>query len=197
MERVYPFASVPQDSPPTVRGALLAGLKKWLLATHGPAGLDAVLAEVPRADHRTWKRAALVSTSHFPATAIRRFGDAVVKVWGNGDPRCLRDVGAFVAFDDLATYLKVAMKLGSPSFVASRFPKIWSHYFNAGSLTVTARDAKRVLVELMDWQPYGDIAAFGAEGWMRAALVYSGAHHVVVEHAEGPRGSRRYDLGWG
>ncbi len=181
--------------PATVRGALVVGLQKWLAQELTAESREALLATLPEEDVAVWRSRSLVNTSQHAAELFRRFGDALVRDWGRGDPRCLCDVGAFVAMNDLATYMKVLMKLGSPSFVSSRFPRIWDHYFSAGQLEVTARHERGCTVEIAGWQPYGVIGTFGAQGWMRAAIAYSGGKAVDVLH-QTVGSVARYELRW-
>jgi len=112
----------------------MVGLKKWLLETHGQAGLERLLAALPTSDHATWDGPLLIHTSQHPADLFLRFGDAVLKIWAGDDRQYIANVGAYIAMNDLASYMKVLMKLGTPAFVASRFGRIWSHYFSAGEM---------------------------------------------------------------
>jgi hypothetical protein len=181
---------------PTVRGALMVGLKKWLDENQGERGLRAIQAHLPEDERDLWDKGLLVHTARYSATAFSNFGRTAMQQWGRGDPRYLRDIGAFVAFNDLASYMKVMMKLGTPGFIARRFPRIWDHYFSAGALEISEHGDRHLSVEIKDWQPFGELSVFGAEGWMRAALEYSGAKRTSVRHEGTPNGPRSYEFRW-
>lgn len=180
----------------TVRGALIVGLKKWVLDNKGGAALEQLVGELPEKERAVWRSQVLLHTQHHPASVFKNFGDAATKIFGANDPKYLRQIGAFVAINDLATYMKILMKLGTPSFVSSRFPRIWSHYFSVGELLVTQRTDRSVSIEVRGWQPYGLLASFGAEGWMQAALEYSGAKRVVAVHTSTGDQTRKYEFTW-
>lgn len=181
---------------PTVRGALIVGMKKWLDETHGATGLRTLQAHLPEHEREMWDTGIVVHTARYPASCFRNFGEAAVKLWGRGDPNYLRGVGAFVAFNDLGTYMKIMMRLGSPSFVIRRFPRVWSHYFSDGSLHTNELGERHAFVEIRNWQPYGELGVYGAHGWMKAALEYSGAKRTSVRHEAPAAAAHTYEFRW-
>ncbi len=179
-----------------VRGAIAIGAKKWVEDQHGPTGFAELLSLLTKEDRAVWTTGLLLNNAQFPAESFREYCESIVKLWGKGEPRFLRSVGAAIAFADLATYMKIMMKLGTPSFIVSRFPKIWQHYFTAGELTVLERSSTNARVELSGWEVYGLANAYASEGWMAAAIEYSGGKRLKVDHSLGLNRQRLLEFSW-
>ena len=117
---------------PTVRGAIMAGLLEWLQRR---GDLEAVVAQLPESLHPHYEVRAIVSTSRVPARALDELGDEMIRRFGL---ELFQQSVAQIAEADLGRTMTFLMKLGSPGFVAKRFPRIWRHYFSHGTYEIVS-----------------------------------------------------------
>jgi hypothetical protein len=138
----------------------------------------------------------IVSTSRVPAAAFRALGEAMIQCFGLEGPGGFYIACGSVAVSDLSSYMKVLMKLGTPSFVAQRFPRAWSHYFSDGKLEMGVCASESAEFSVTGAEVYGEPAILGTVGWVRAALIYAGAKRVSVQHTRERSDVHRYRLSW-
>jgi hypothetical protein len=181
---------------PTSSGGVYLGLREWTRSIHGAEGLDRVRGLLAPAAREVFDARSIVSTSRVPAFAFRALGEAMVQCFGlEGQSGFYTACGA-VAVSDLSTSMKVLMLLGTPSFVAQRFPRAWSHYFSDGKLEMGACTSDGAEFTLTGAEIYGEPALLGTVGWVRAALVYAGAKRVTVQRTRERPDVHRYRMGW-
>ena len=157
-----------------VRGIVLNGLRRYCLEEHGEAGLERVLAAMSPSGRQILSGLLISQTALYPAALASEFAQAMVATLGEGDPQIMRVAGAFVAMRDLSTFMRLMMKVGTPSFIASRLPKAWDTYFDAGRLELLARSSQHVVLSAHDAEPLGLVGTQAAIGWMAAAIECSG-----------------------
>ncbi len=179
---------------PTVRGVVVLGVREWLERTHGPSGRAEILESLSPSARDAVAGRALIQTTRVDAVSFRAFGEAIISRWGVEGPKGFRSAAAYVAESDLNGYMKVLMKLGTPGFVLRRFPRVWGHYFDTGTLSVET-EGNGAEVEIVGAQAYGAAALEGAAGWMRKGLELSGASGSTVERS-GPDTRAHYRLTW-
>jgi len=85
---------------------------------------------------------------------------------------------------DLGTVMKIFMKVGSPSFVASRFPSVWKNYFNQGGVRILKSIHHELEIVVEGAEAYRRAGCEGTLGWTAMALEYAGAKDLVAHHHE-------------
>lgn len=169
---------------PQVKGLIFLGARRWMTRRYGEAGFDAFLAALPESERELWTSGIILPMSWLPASAYVALYEAQESLWGTGDGRLFQEGAAAVAFDDLNSVMKLFMKLGSPAFVAKRFPTVWDRYFNGGALRLLAIEARAMDAVVENAEGYGKAGCHGTMGWTRQALTYSGAKNLRIEHTE-------------
>jgi hypothetical protein len=175
------FVSAMTNSEPAiVRGALLLGVQAWIKEDLPNTAAQDFKSQLLPDDARLLTGRHFVNQSPIPAEQFRRICDQIIRIWGIDGPRGFRKIAGRIAISDLKGYMKVLLRMGTPSFVLHRFPRVWHHYFSHGSLEVAEAGDGTFQVTLRDASIYGDGAIEGNIGWMQAALEYSGARGVKV-----------------
>ena len=169
-------------------------MRDWLARTHGASAQAEVLESLPPKAREAIESRALIQTTRVEASAFRAFGDAIIARWGIEGSTGYRSAAAHVAESDLSGYMKVLMKLGTPGFVLRRFPRVWGHYFDTGTLSVDTQGSGAE-VAIVGAQAYGAAALEGAAGWMQKGLELSGAFGSTVVRT-GPDARAHYRLAW-
>lgn len=187
-----PDGSTPRSS--TIRGVVLLGLFDWVRSEHGDAGLTRVREGLPRdMRHRyAGPRPRVIATTPVPASEMAAVAEAIIELWG---VEAYHGATAHVAMSDLSTYMKLFLKVGSPTFVVRRLPRVLSHYCNHGELSVDRCERGEARLHITGVHDYGRGVTEGAVGWIRTALEMSGAKGLEIA-AELGEGEARYDLRW-
>ena len=182
-------------SAPTVRGIALLGLLDWVRQTHAEPGLERALACMSEAAQARYAgpRPKVVATARIPAVDFADLAAAIIDAWGLP---AYHEAAAHVAISDLNSYMKLFLKIGTPTFVLRRLPKVLGHYCSTGELVVVEVHDKTAVLAISGVGAYGRGISEGAVGWIRAALELSGAEDLTIETAMNDGGGR-YHLRWG
>lgn len=170
--------------PAAVKGLIFLGARRWMTRTYGEQGYLRFLETQPPEHRSYWTDSLILPVSWIPAALYVSLFEGEERLWGTGDGRLFQRAAAAVAFDDLSGVMKLFMKVGTPSFIASRFPAIWRRYFSAGELRVEESQPHRLEIELDGARPYGTAGCQGTLGWTRQALEYAGARDLRIDHPE-------------
>jgi len=182
---------------PTVRGAVILGLRAWVGTQSGSSGEERLRAALGKSEATLLFESAVVNTTLVPASAFKSLSEQMIAHLGLEGPRGFHAAAGHVALGDLAGYMKVLLKFGSPSFLIHRFPRIFKHYFSHGGIEVVSESDGRAHVRVSGASAYGDGALEGTPGWIRAAITYSGAKGVrVVRRDAADKKSTDYVVTW-
>ena len=107
--------------------------------------------------------------------------DVAIEVYGEDS---IKKVSDFIAVENLSTFLKFLMKIGSPSYIASNFPKAHRLYFNQSEINIMKLNKKNLALELVNGEVYGKGMCIGLQSWVSKALEYSGAKKLQSSHSE-------------
>lgn len=180
----------------SVRGVLLIGFVDWLVREHGQRYADELIDRQPVEVQDLVRGRALIQTSRVSASLFRALAVDLIAEHGLEGPKGFRSAAAHIATEDLASYMKMLISLGSPEFVVKRFPRVWRHYFDTGTLKVTIDGPHTAEVVLEGAAIYGAAGLEGAVGWMRAALAISRAKRPSVERLDTSGDPARYRVRW-
>jgi len=167
-----------------VKGLIFRGVKKWIIDRWGDNGFESFVAALPDSDRATWTTALVLPITMVPAASYRHMHEAIESVFGTGDGQVFKEAAAAVAFEDLGNVMKLLMKVGSPAFVAGRFPIAWKRYFNRGVMVLHNQQPKSLEAVLENAGVYGEAGCLGTWGWTAKALTYAGAKDLEAEHPE-------------
>jgi uncharacterized protein (TIGR02265 family) len=181
-------------SSPTVRGVVMLGLLDWVRAEHGEPGLARVLAQLPEELRSRYEgpRPKVVATTPIPAPELADLAAAIISNW---ELPAYHAAAAHVAMSDLNGYMRLFLKVGTPSFVLRRLPRVLTHYCSVGELSIVDSHASAATLSLVDVEAYGRAITEGAVGWIRAALELSGAKELHID-SRIDAGRAQYTLRW-
>lgn len=167
-------------APATVKGLIINGTIRFLKETYGEAGFQKFLDKTPEEDRKVWTEQQILAVSWVPAVIYKNAYETIESIWGNGDGKTFEKVAGIVAFYDLSTTMKFFMKIGSPGFVAQRFPSVWKKYFSAGVARILHITGNEMEIVLEGAEGYGLAGCAGTLGWTRAALEFAGAKNLKL-----------------
>ncbi len=128
-----------------------------------------------------FQQPAILPMTKYPARIYCQMYEFTAKNFG---AQAFQEAAAHTAFKDLNASMRFFMKIGSPAFVAKRFPQSWSHYFSAGTFSILKLTSNTMEAALDGAEVYGLGGCQGTIGWTRMALEYAGAKNLQIEHPE-------------
>ncbi len=167
-----------------VKGTIIKGAKDIILDKFGEKGYKDFLEKTPPEDLPTWEAKQIIAVSLIPAAVYRNMSTTFESVWGDREGKLFQEIAGKVAIRDLGSFMKFFMKVGTPSFVAQRFPTIWKQYFTAGEYKIIHSTPNSLEAVLEGTKEYGIGGCYGTLGWTRAALEYAGAKSCHIDHSE-------------
>jgi uncharacterized protein (TIGR02265 family) len=168
------------SNAPIVRGSLFLGIRAWLKAELSSTEMKSFLRRLQPPVARLVTERVVINQSEIPAADFCSLCDAVIEAWGLDGPRGLHTIVGRVAVSDLGGHMRILMRIGTPRFVLSRFPRVWRNYFSHGELTVEEDGERAALVCIRDAGAYGRVVVEGSYAWMLAALKCAGAKDVKL-----------------
>ncbi len=165
----------------TVKGLVFIGAKKWLHENKSAAEFEAFVKTFPESEKEYWLKEKLMPISKVPASAYVNTYKAICAQW---DDATFQKVAATVAFNDLGTFMRIFIKLGTPAFTANSLPGAYKQYFSVGEFKVIQVSSHSAEFELSGAEAYGQAGCSGTLGWTRMALEYAGAKNLKADHSE-------------
>ena len=173
------------DTPQaTVKGLVVNGIIRFLQEKYGDAGVKKFLDHTPPDDRKVWTERQILAVSRVPAAIYKNAYHTMETLWGTGDGKIFEEGAGVVAFYDLNSVMKFFMQIGSPSFVAQRFPSVWRQYFSVGTVKILQLNEQHLEMVLEGAEEYGAAGCSGTLGWTRAALKFAGAKNLELTHTE-------------
>lgn len=128
-----------------VRGYMIQSTLDYLRKSIGAERADAIVAQLPEAQ-RAMLAQPLKPAGWYPAEAVSLGCNLVVEHVGKGDPDRIRtsliELGQCTAEEAAGTFLKLLMRVLTPSLLAKRFPQLFARDISFGKVTVTLEASK-------------------------------------------------------
>ena len=166
----------------TIRGVVVLGVIEWGVSSYGEAEWQRFVDGLPPPSQPTWQGESVLPTSRVPAVLFAEGAAGYIDRWGKA---AYHDATASLATSDLSGYMKFFLRVGTPTFVAKRFPNVVRHYLNVGRGTVETGPG-RAHLQMFDTGAYREGTSEGTVGWCRGALQLSGAKGIEVEYEVAP-----------
>lgn len=166
----------------SVKGLIFSGTREWILKQHGKRGLQDFLKELSPSERELWSSDKMPQVAWYPAELYLHLYEVCNRLWGEGRENTFIQGARYVAQKDFSSFIKLFLKIGSPSFVAGQLPSAWRHYFNTGLVNIIYKNANMLSFELVGAGVYGRAGCQGAIGWTTAVLEFAGAKNLIWDH---------------
>lgn len=95
----------------------------------------------------------------------------------------LERTGRFIGRDATSTFLRLLVRLLTPSVFVKKFPRIWSKDFDFGKISTDASsiESKRIVLDIRDIAGF-DHFAHTAKGWFTDVMETMGCQGVEASH---------------
>lgn len=188
---------------PMIRGYSVQQQLNFLETQYEPAVSNRLLDTIPsdiRAGLRDLKAAEWYPRAY--SVAVLR---AIASNYGNDEKLVFGDLsrcGTFIATEATNTFLKLLMKILTPTLFAKKIPEFWKRDQTGGHFEVDTSGAKdgTLKLELCDVEGFDHIGVIGI-GWISYGLTAMGKNNVTVNQTgwslatPAPK-NIRYDVSW-
>jgi hypothetical protein len=99
---------------------------------------------------------------------------AADRLFGKGDLRLCQDMGAWAADRNLPKLFRLFYKLGSPAFVLTNAPKLWSAHYDSGHLEVVRKGEKSLELSVCEFAVPHRAHCLSVLGWVGKSIEISG-----------------------
>jgi len=165
----------------TVKGLIFIGVKKWFAENKPTEDFERFIKTFPENERDFWTKSTVMPISKVPASLYINTYKAFCTLWSEA---LFQTVAATVAFNDLGTFMRIFIKLGTPAFTANSLSGAFKQYFNVGEFKIVSVTSHAAEFELIGAEAYGEAGCSGTLGWTRMALEYAGAKHLVADHSD-------------
>ena len=163
-----------------VKGSAVIGTLRFLKERFGDEGLRETLASLDTADRQALE-GALVS-AWYPLPLLLRLMRRAEARFGKEVPHIYRAIGAASADYGLNTVYKIFFKIGSPQFIIARASRVFSNYYQQGSMVVMETGPGFVKLELRDFADGAPEYCERIFGWMTHTMELCGARGMQASH---------------
>ncbi len=154
--------------------------KRFIVAEYGAEKWDKIVNALPSDSQEIWGSGILASSS-YPFAAFKEMMNALTKELGSPKRDQLARIYEYIADQSLSKIYKIFFRMANPSYVIKNYPKLWSNFFNAGTVEVPVAEKghavlKFVLPEIfLDWLPPACL------GYSRKAVEMSGGRGLSMK----------------
>jgi hypothetical protein len=165
-----------------IKAMSLLDVNQYLLETYGPAGLEAIKAELDPSDRAQLYEVKLHPEDWLDLGLVVRDAQAKVKVLGKGDPRFLNQLLGEIAARQFRGVYKVLIALASPESILRRADQLWRQYYDCGRLVADRIEPGRAVLRLVDFPDVPLDHEIILQPYIQRVLELTGAVNVRGEH---------------
>lgn len=162
------------------KGIAVSSRLKWVGVHHGDAG-QARLLEALSAESRAAIERHILPHGWVPMRTFIDVNVAADQLFGAGDLSLCQEMGAWAARENVPRLFKLFYRLGSPSYLFERSPKLWSAHYDSGRLEIRSGDAD-AQASLLDFVEPHRAHCLSVLGWISATVELAGKR--VTESSE-------------
>jgi hypothetical protein len=189
-----------------IRGTSIIGTLEYVKVKHGEAARQAVVAALrgPVRDVVAGSTP-LQPYGWYEAGVVVELTATIDRVCGAGNLALAREVGRYVAFQDVSRFFKWLSRMAGPKMLFSRAGSVWSSYYDDGRYVCEPVGDRRVTVRIEDWPAAHPVLCRRLEGWIERGFELTAGKtplsireegHRVVDAAVGSRPFCRFVAEW-
>ena len=163
-----------------IKGGVIKSRLEFVRARAGEAGLEAVLARLPRED-REVLRGWILPITWYPLDLNLRLDDAIAMVLSPGDrDRVFLEMGRASADSNLGGPQRPYVREGDPHFLLRAAPQIFSAYYRVGRRTYGRTGETSAVLRTYDAENVTRTDCLTVVGWHQRAIELCGGKAVRV-----------------
>lgn len=173
------------------RGTNFVLAREYVVAQHGDAVWERVLARLAPGHRAVWESASVVIRT-YDFAAFKAAAAALAAETGEGEATLAR-MYAYIADRSLNGLYKAFFRLANPAFVIGNFPRLWGRFFTTGTVDVPAAGRERAELRFVLPEIFLSWLGPACLGYSTKAVEMAGGRDVTVREL---RRGRRQDGAW-
>jgi hypothetical protein len=133
-----------------IRGTGWLGINEYFVNTYGKDRVDRVISTLSPEDQAALTEL-ILTISWVDLGAYIHFLLAADRILGKGDYELIKKANAYSANKDIRGIYKIFTNFVSPKFIIRNAGKLWSRYFDQGTLKLIREDKKGMTLQLTDF----------------------------------------------
>lgn len=163
-----------------VKGGVVKSRLEFVKARAGEAGLEAVLARLPREDQEVL-RGWVLPITWYPLDLNLRLDDAIAAVLSPRDrDRIFVEMGRASADSNLGGAQRPYVREGDPHFLLRATPQIYAAYYQVGRRTYERTGETSAVLRTFDAEDVTRTDCLTVAGWHQRAIEMCGGRDVRV-----------------
>jgi hypothetical protein len=162
------------------KGVGIISVVEFVKTTFGPDGHARWLAALSPAA-RELATGGLSASSWYPGDLVTELRQTIVDQFWGGDVRRIRQLGRFSAERGQTGVYRLALKVGSPTWVLERLGMVFGSYFRPGAVHFDSKGTGHLVGTLLDFPDRSGLLEEVFAGFVEKALELSGAKGIRVE----------------
>jgi hypothetical protein len=161
------------------RGPNFVFTKKYILQEYGPEIWARLLARLPSDAAEIWMGPPMAYLS-YPFSAFKILVTNLAKEAGIVKEAETARLYEFIADSSLNVLYKTFFQLANPSFVIKNYPKLWSRFFETGTVEVPLAEKGHAIVKFILPEIFLDWISPACLGYSKKAVEMAGGRNLVV-----------------
>jgi hypothetical protein len=157
-----------------VKGIAVASCLRFVRDRYGEEGLQRLKAAL-RPEHRAMVDGHVLPHAWAPFELILDLNVEADRLFGAGDLQLCLELGRAAANASLPTIFKLFYRLGSPSLLLDKAPKLWSAHYDSGRLVIVANAERNARLRIEEFDTPHRAQCLAVMGWALEAIEMSGA----------------------
>jgi hypothetical protein len=152
-------------------------------------------------DSKTVWTGVLLAGSEYPFAAFKEMITSLNKELKTAKDPEIAAIYEYIADQSLSKTYKIFFKFANPSFVIKNYPKLWSMFFNAGTVEVPVAERGHAILKFLLPEIFNDWLPPACLGYSKKAVEMAGGHNLVMTKKSAMKASDSlwetvYELRW-
>lgn len=165
-----------------VKGTVLCANVAYIQQNFGREAYEKILSGLTDAERAAIGTVILQSAWYEYSLVLKVMEAAKEFHHGTGSRSLAWEMGRFSAEHGLKTVYKIFFKVADPHFIITRASKIFSNYFDSGSMEVVSLEPRGAHIRIRGFNQPCQTFCDRAMGWMERTLELAGAKSVAITH---------------
>jgi hypothetical protein len=162
------------------KGVNFVCAKKYIEDKYGTETWGRIMQSLSNDAKTVWGGVLLVSTA-YPFTAFKEMMSALIGELKSAKESELAEIYEYIADQSLHKIYKIFFQLANPSFVIKNYPKLWSMFFNAGTVEVMLAEKGHAVLKFLLPEIFNGWLPPACLGYSKKAVEMAGGRNLVMK----------------
>lgn len=122
----------------------------------------------------------ILASMEYPFAAFKEMMSSLTLELKMAKDQELAGIYEYIADQSLNAMYKIFFRLANPSYVIQNYPKLWSKFFNAGTVEVTVSEKGHAVLKFLLPEIFNDWLPPACLGYSKKAVEMAGGRNLVM-----------------